>query len=92
MSSTRAGEAPMCPVRPEHRPTEATNNQAEAEKGDEVEDEMVKKADELCRRIEELEDKIVREEGRRPIVSPVPERPTEAELKEHNVTHTPPKP
>ena len=49
------------------------------------------RADRLHKRITELEDKLIREEGRRPIVSPVPERPTEEEVREHNVTHTPPK-
>ena len=91
MSSTRAGQAPMCPVRPEQA-TNATTTTEEAEEGDEVKDELVKRAEELDKRIGELENKLVREEGRRPIVSPVPERPTELEVKEHNVTHTPPKP
>ena len=60
--------------------------------GDSKEVEMAKKADDLVRRITELEDKLVREAGRRPVVSPVPERPTDEEVQEHNVTHTPPKP
>ena len=30
------------------------------------------------------------QKGRRPIVSPVPERPTEQEVLEHNTTHSPP--
>ena len=67
----------MCPVRPEHNTTNADIDEAKAAEGDEVEDELVRRADDLKRRIEDLEDKIVREEGRRPIVSPVPERPTE---------------
>ena len=91
MSTECSGQEPICPVRPEHETTTTTHSAGEAE-CDTVEDELAKRADNLKKRIEELEDKIVREEGRRPIVSPVPERPTEAELKEHNVTHTPPKP
>merc|ERR1739836_181639 len=63
-----------------------------AAEGQEVRDDMQERAEELVRRITELEDKLVREEGRRPIVSPVPNRPTEAEVREHNITHTPPKP
>ena len=31
------------------------------------------------------------QKGRRPIVSPVPERPTEQEVLEHNTTHSPPR-
>ena len=57
-----------------------------------VRDDMQERAQDLLRRITELEEKLVREEGRRPIVSPVPEKPTEEEVREHNVTHTPPKP
>ena len=53
---------------------------------------MTRRADDLVRRITELEEKIVREEGRKPITSPVPDRPTDKEVLDHNVTHTPPKP
>ena len=53
---------------------------------------MQERAEDLMRRITELEEKLIREEGRRPIVSPVPHRPTDAEVQEHNVTHTPPQP
>lgn len=42
--------------------------------------------------MEESEEKLTGGEGRRPIVSPVPERPTDAEVQEHNVTHSPAKP
>ena len=59
---------------------------------EEVEDDMVRRAEELTKRIEELEDQFVREEGRRVRVAPVPEKPTEEEVAEHNITHTPPKP
>ena len=89
MSSGRAGRAPICPVRPEHQNTNAIDTQGEVEGGDEVKDELVTRADDLLRRIKELEEKLIREEGRRPIVSPVPDRPTEEEVREHNVTHTP---
>ena len=61
---------------------------ADEEQSEEVRDEMTKRADDLLRRINELEERIVREEGRRPIVSPVPDLPTEQEVLEHNVTHT----
>ena len=57
MSSSRAGRAPMCPVRPEHSTTDAKISEAKAAEGDEVEDELVKRADDLKRRIEHLEDK-----------------------------------
>ena len=57
-----------------------------------VEDNMEKRAEDLMKRIEDSEAKIVREEGRKPIISPAPDRPTEDELKEHNTTHTSPKP
>ena len=60
--------------------------------GDEGKDDMARRADDLVRRITELEEKLVREEGRRPIASPVLERPTDEEVNEHNITHTPPKP
>ena len=53
---------------------------------------LAKRAEQLVKRIEELEDKLIQDEGRRPIVSPVPDRPTEEEVEEHNATHTPPKP
>ena len=39
--------------------------------------------------VEEAKDE-EKEGGRRPIVSQAPERPTEQEVREHNVTHTPP--
>ena len=35
---------------------------------------------------------MAREEGRRPVVSPVPDRPAEEEGREHNTNHKPPKP
>ena len=47
-------------------------------------EEMVRRAEELTRRVEELEEKLVHDEGRRPIVSPVPDRPTEEELEEQS--------
>lgn len=63
-----------------------------AAKGDTGNDDMERGADDLVRRIKEFEDEIVREEGRRQIISPVPNRPAEEEFEEHNATHTPPKP
>ena len=78
MSAERAGCKPICPVRPEHETTTTTHvEEAECET---VEDELAQRAEGLKRRIEELEEKLVREEGRRPIVSLVPERPTEKEV------------
>ena len=44
---------------------------------------------------EERIEKVEKEAGndsRRPIVSPVPDRPTDDELREHNGTHSPPTP
>ena len=60
--------------------------------GEEVKEDMIARADDLMRRIGDLEEKLVREEGRRPVASPVPDRPTDEEVREHNITHTPPKP
>lgn len=54
--------------------------------------DMIKRADDLVKRITELEEKLVREEGRWPVISPVPDKPTDEEVREHNATHTPPKP
>ena len=59
------------------RPTDAELTlfpvqESEAVVGDVVEDEMEERAKKLLRRITELEEKLVREEGRRPITSPVP--------------------
>ena len=89
MSSKSQGVDTRRPVRP--RATDNTSKAIDAAvKGDEGEDELTKRADDLMRRINELEEKLVREEGRRPVVSPTPERPTEQEVQEHNVTHTPP--
>ena len=91
MNSGREGTRNTRPVRPEAdtKPTRPStvNMAAGSDKGRDMEE----RAEELVRRITELEEKIIREEGRRPIVSPVPERPPEEELREHNVTHTPPK-
>ena len=53
---------------------------------------MQRRAEDLARRVEELEEITVREAGRRPIVSPVPDRPTKEEVREHNATHSPPQP
>ena len=50
------------------------------------------RAEEFVKRSGGLEDKIIQEEGRRPIVSPLPDRPTEEEVGEHNVTHSPQQP
>ena len=89
--------SPEAPVRPN---THIATLRAKSESGagvasrsekDEAE-ELVHRAEELTRRVEELEEKVIRDEGRRPIVSPVPDRPTEEELEEHNATHSPPQP
>ena len=92
MSSRREGPQLRSPVRPEHdaKPTYPLTTK-EAAEGNEGQDDMERRAEELMKRITDLEDKLIREEGRRPIVSPVPNRPTEEEVREHNVTHTPPK-
>ena len=50
------------------------------------------RAKQLEDRLKKLEEKITNGKDRRPIVSPVPERPTDAEVLEHNVTHSPAKP
>ena len=60
MSSSRAGHAPMCPVRPEHETSNTTTNMEEAE-CDQVEDELIQRAESLKKRIEELEEKLIRE-------------------------------
>ena len=80
------GASASSPVRPQ--PTQSNSNVVE-------EDEaavMQRRAEDLARRVEELEDIVVREAGRRPVVSPVPDRPIDEEVLEHNVTHSPPKP
>ena len=80
-------------VRPQHFEVASISMaKREVEVSEKVGDNMQERADDLVRRITELEEKLVREEGRRPIVSPVPERPTDEEVAEHNLTHTPPKP
>ena len=43
-------------------------------------------------RIEKMEERLESAKIRRPIVSPVPDRPTDAEVREHNVTHSPSRP
>ena len=48
----------------------------EVKVGKEVQDKMTTKADKMLRRITELKEKLVREEGRRPVASPALERPT----------------
>ena len=88
MSSESWGASRPRPVRPTHN--NAANISA-AVAGEKVDSEMGRRAEDLMRRISEQENKIVREEGRRPIVSPVPERPAEEEVREHNVPLTPPK-
>ena len=60
--------------------------------GEQAEIEMTRRADDLMREISELEEKLMREERRRPIVSPVPDRSTDEEVREHKVTHCHPKP
>ena len=51
----------------------------EASGHEEVEEgtSMEERAHELLKRVEELEDRVIKETGRRPIVSPVPDRPTD---------------
>lgn len=92
MSSRRPGYKPIRPARPEHTTCATPNTDDVAAEGGKVEDEMTKRADDLLRRLGEHLQNIVREEGRRTIVSLVPDRPTEEEIREHNVPHTPPKP
>ena len=53
---------------------------------------MAKRAEDLHRGVVELEDRLIKEEGRKTIVSLVLDRPTEEEVRKHNTTHTPPKP
>ena len=69
------------PVRPQHdaNPTVSLVEKAAAE-GDKERDDMEERAEDLLRQITELEEKVIREEGRRPIVSPVPNRPSEEEV------------
>ena len=87
MNPMNSGEASASsPVRPQS--TRTTRNNA----SDDEAVVMQRRAEDLARRVEELEEIIVREAGRRPIVSPVPERPTEEEVREHNTTHSPPQP
>ena len=90
MSLGSQGASSLSPVRPSlpinHRGKLMTNA---AGVGDKDADQMVERADDLLRRITELEEQLVREEGRGPIVSPVPERPIDEQVREHNVTHTP---
>ena len=87
MNPMNSGEgSASSPVRPQ--PTHTSHN---AEEEDEAA-VMQRRAEDLARRAEELEDIVVREAGRRPIVSPVPDRPTDEEVLEHNTTHSPPKP
>ena len=50
---------------------------------------LEERASELQRKVEELEERV--RGGRRPIISPVPERPTDEEVREHYTTHAPPK-
>ena len=93
MSPGSTGSNTESPVRPPQIAHTAGKLMANgAEVSESGQDEMTNRADDLLRRITELEDKLVREEGRRPIISPVPDKPTEEEVREHNVTHTPPKP
>lgn len=51
-------------------------------------EELQNRADELAGGIEDLEEKLIREEGRRPIVNAA----TEPEVPKHSVNHPPPKP
>ena len=50
---------------------------------------MEERTEELLKRVKEMEDRLTKE-GKRPIVSPVPDRPTDQEASEHNTTHSPP--
>ena len=51
--------------------------------------EVEEQESQLQRRVKELEEELAADKGRRPIVSPVPDRPTDSEVLEHNVTHSP---
>ena len=79
MSSQSQGADTRRPVRPKHAQVTQANVDAGVV-GEEVEVGMEERAEELMRRITELEEKIVREEGRRPTVSPVPHHPTQEEV------------
>ena len=69
MTSQSEGISTRSPVRSKHTQlTICPMNKGKATVGDQVEDEMAKRADDLARRITELEEKLVREEGRRPVV------------------------
>ena len=91
MSSGSRGDTPS-PVSPPRHESHVSTVHGEAEDDGVGRDELTERADDLMRRVRDLEESILRKEGRRPIVSPVPERPTEEEVREHNATHTPPKP
>ena len=87
MNPMNSGETSAgSPARPQF--TQPSHNSA----GEDEAAVMQRRAEDLARRVEELEEIIVREVGRRPIVSPVPERPTDEEARERNATHPPPQP
>ena len=87
MNPMNSGEnSASSPARPQF--TQASRSSA----GEDEAVVMQRRAEDLARRAEELEEIIVREAGRRPIVSPVPGRLTEEEVREHYTTHSPPQP
>ena len=81
------------PVRPSQPQSNNSSDKPVAE-GSGEEDEaavMQREAEKLVRKEEDLEEIAVLQAGRRPIASPTPEGPTDAEVLEHN-THSPPQP
>ena len=81
------------PVRPELNtpaPNPLSSNGPSGGDGIIEKDELVDRAEDLTRGIQDLEEKLVLDEGRRPVVSLVPHRPTDEEVNENNPTHSPP--
>ena len=90
MSSEKGGWSAQSPVRPPKQlaplqPVNLPSGHWEATMGRNLEERAL----ELQRKVEELEERV--QGGRRPIISPVPERPTDEEVRKHYTTHAPPK-
>lgn len=79
MSPRRPGKGVVDPIRPPDNavPLNPRNSKEASAEVSQVEPEMTDQNQK-------------EQQGRRPIVSPVPERPTEQEVLEHNTTHSPP--
>ena len=87
MSSKRPGESNTDPVRPPLRNVSLkTINEGEASGVNEERSESGKDRTDGP----EQNEGEPKQKGRRPIVSPVPERPTDQEVAEHNTTHSHP--